>query len=199
MLEHLFGSTTRLELLQVFFRAPERAFYVRELTRLVEKQLNAVRREIANLEGLGIIKQVPAGSSRVQGLGTERSKYYKLNKDFLLFSELNALLFKNRDLEEQHLVDEVKKRGGRVRFMLLTGVFTGTEDEVDTDLLLVGRIRPLAVGRIIKSFEKIMGRPLRYTLMDEKEFNERREIGDKFLYGIFEAKNITAVDELGVT
>ena len=33
-----------------FFHSPERAFYVRELARLVEGQLNAIRRELANLE-----------------------------------------------------------------------------------------------------------------------------------------------------
>ena len=55
-LEKLFGSKTRTKLLSLFFGNPERSFYVREMTRVIEEQINSVRRELLNLEGIGIIK-----------------------------------------------------------------------------------------------------------------------------------------------
>ncbi|MDO8509770.1 MAG: ArsR family transcriptional regulator, partial [bacterium] len=71
MLEHLFGSTTRVKLLQIFFSSPDRAYFMRELARLVEVQLNAIRRELANLEKLGIIALALPGTSKIEGTGTE--------------------------------------------------------------------------------------------------------------------------------
>ena len=55
-LEKLFGSKTRTKLLSLFFSNPERSYYVREMTRVIDEQINSVRRELINLEGIGIIK-----------------------------------------------------------------------------------------------------------------------------------------------
>lgn len=198
MLEHLIGSKTRLKLLQLFFRSSGRSFYVREMARQLETQLNAVRREIANLAKLGIISQVDASTAKIEEIGTERSKYYKLNTDFLLYPELQALLIKSQELEEQKLVEDIKRRGGKIKFLLLTGNFTA-ESEALTDLLIVGQIKAVAIAKLIRDFEKIVGKPIRYTVMEEEEFKDRREIGDRFLYSVFESKNIVSLDELGIS
>ena len=80
--------------------------------------------------------------------------------------------------------------------MLLTGFFT--QADVGTDMLLVGEIKPVPLAKAIRDFEKFLNRPIRYTVMDEKEFLERREIGDKFLYSIFESKHVLSNDEIGI-
>ena len=54
--EKLFGSKTRAKLLNLFFENPEKSFYVREMTRVIDEQINSVRRELLNLEKIGIIK-----------------------------------------------------------------------------------------------------------------------------------------------
>lgn len=194
MIEHLFGSKTRLKLLQIFFTFPERNFYVRELARMAGTQVNAVRRELKNLEKVGLLKQATAAESGLRG---ERSKFYCLRDDSLLYPELRELLTKVRVMEQCQLVEEVKKRSGHLKLFLLTGLFTD-EPEAETDLLMVGRVKPLVIARLIKEFEKVVSREIRYTIMEEKEFNERRQIGDKFLYGLFEAKHLLAVDEFGL-
>src|SRR6266702_1679533 len=55
MIEQLFGSKTRVKLLQLFYGNPNRSFYVREITRKIDEQINSVRRELANLLNVGII------------------------------------------------------------------------------------------------------------------------------------------------
>lgn len=193
MLEHLIGSSTRVKLLQVFFSAGDRPFFGRELARMIGSQLNGIRREIANLEDIGLLKQVDPDVESVEILGTERSKYYHLNPDFFLIDELRALLTKARVLEEQSFIDDIKRKAGNLKLFLLTGRFTASNSS-PTDMLIVGRVKPLALAKIIRDFEKFLGHPLRYTLMEEKEFRDRREIGDKFIYGIFESKFITVLD-----
>ncbi len=195
MIEQLFGSKTRVKLLHIFFHSADRPFYVRELARLTESQLNAIRRELSNLEKVGIITPVVVAEGDVQdGAGTGRSKYYRLNEGCLLYSELKALLFKAQILYERELIEELKERAGKLKILLFTGCFTDAKN-AETDILLVGETRPVVVSKLITEFEKKLGKALRYTIMTEKEFKDRREIGDKFLYSIFEGKHVIVVDE----
>lgn len=196
MLEQLFGSKTRIKLLHIFFHSPERPFYVRELARLAESQLNAVRRELSNLEKVGLIMPTVVDSEEAQeGTGTGRSKYYRLDAGCLLHSELKALLFKAQILYERELIEVLKTKAGKVKMLLFTGCFTDAKN-AETDILLVGEVRPTLVSKLVADFEKKLSKSLRYTIMSEKELNDRREIGDKFLYSIFEAKHIMVVDEI---
>lgn len=196
MLEHFFGSKTRLKLLRIFFRAPGKQFYVRELARLAETQLHAVRREIANLERLGVIILVSQEAEAAAAGESERAKYYRIERGSLLFDELRALLLKGELLEEEELMAAIKAKGGRIKLLLLTGTFL--QEETPTDLLVVGQLKPLVVARAVAAYEKKTGKSVRYTLMDEKEFRDRREIGDKFLYTVFESKHTMAVNEYGI-
>ncbi len=198
MLEHFFGSKTRLKLLKIFFRSPEQAFYMRELARLAETQLHAVRREISNLERMNLIVQVPLKEAKKRDTGTERSKYYQLHAASLLYHELKALLLKAELLEEKELIEELKDKGGEIKMFILTGLFTQDKD-VNSDMLLVGKLKPLVVGKLVKRYETELGKTIRYTLMDEEEFKDRREIGDKFLYSVFEAKHIFIVNEYNLS
>jgi len=197
MLEHFFGSKTRLKLLQVFFYNPDKNFFGRELARLINIQLNAVRREISNLEKLGIIYQVPKEQITDVELEnfTGKLKYYRVRMDSLLFNELGALMSKVKVIEEQELIDEITKKAGDLKMFLLAGIFTADQNAT-VDMLLVGRIKPITINNLIKKFEGIMRQPIRYTVMSENEYRERKEIGDKFLYNIFEANHVVVVDKI---
>ena len=187
-----------VKLLKTFFRSPDRTFYVRELSRLIDTQLNAVRREIANLEKVGLLVHVASDKVSAKDLGTERSKFYQLNTNAMLYTELKALLMKSELMQEQQLVDEIRAKAGQLKLFLLTGHSTH-ENDVDTDMVLVGTVKPLVMAKIIEQYESDLGKSIRYTVMDEQEFKDRRHIGDRFLYSIFEAKHIMLVNEFNVS
>src|SRR3989338_5731747 len=106
MLEYLFGSKTRLKLLRLFFRDPLASFYVRELTRLLDIQINAVRRELELLIQSGLVKEIeqahPVDSGKA---GVNLRKYYALNTESILYPEMHALLIKAQVLGEQKFFD----------------------------------------------------------------------------------------------
>ena len=179
--------------MQIFFRNSDKSFYVRELARMANLQLNTIRRELSNLETVGIVVVVETSADNEQKTGTERSKYYKLNGGNLLVPELRALLFKAQVLEEQEFINSLKKRIGQLNFFLLSGIFSNDEHS-PTDMLIVGEIKENLLAKSVKEFEKVVSASIRYTVMTDKEFEERREIGDRFLYGILEAKHIVVVD-----
>jgi hypothetical protein len=195
MLEHFFGSKTRVKLLSLFFREPERSFYVRELARLIEIQLNAVRRELMNLERFGIIRPVAKSSFQDgQKQSKDRSKYYALYKDHLLYAELQAFLAKAELLEKKVFIDQVLSGAGDVKLFVLTGFFIPALVGSPTDILLVGTLQGPAIDLAIGQFEAALGRPIRYTLMDGAEFKERYALGDIFLRSILEQQHITLID-----
>src|SRR3954470_12991189 len=81
MIEQLFGSKTRVKLLQLFYSNPNRSFYVREITRKIDEQINSVRRELSNLLSIGIIVSDT----------TNNRLYYEVNQTFEYYDPLSAI------------------------------------------------------------------------------------------------------------
>lgn len=206
MLEHLFGSKTRLKLLRIFFDHPNERFFVRELARKLNTQINAVRRELEHLSMAHIIAEsktliaAPEDNASYARVRTrrqtpvERRKYYHLYEKGLLNTELRSLLLKAQLFGEERLVNDLKKTG-TVDYLVMTGVFVGSPEAV-TDILLVGSAHKKAIDKIITHFEKEYGREVRYTLMTTKEFLYRRDIADKFLNDLMEHKYVVVCDSL---
>ena len=196
MLEHLFGSKTRYRLLRFFFHNTESSFFVRELTRALDVQINAVRRELELLIKSTLVEETVApGHIDQSKAGASLRKYYRLNVGSILYPEMQALLMKAQLLDEQVFVNTLKESCGDIKLMLLTGKFAG-EKNVQTDMLIVGDIKTRKLEKVIADYEKDVGFDIRYTTLTTDELYERRHMMDKFIYSIFEAKHMRVVDEL---
>ena len=194
MLEHLFGSKTRVKLLRLFLGNPGSAFYVRELARKAGAQIHAIRRELENLEGLGIIRDGEASAEDAKQLRTRMRKYYCLDGEFSLVGELRALVLRSQFLLEEEFKRRVR-RLGTIRYFVLLGVFVGVEG-APVDVFIVGKLNRPWLARLMRQFERELGRSVNYTVMSEREFRYRWDVGDRFLYGLLEGKKISVIDEL---
>ena len=63
---------------------PNRSFYVREITRKVDEQINSVRRELANLLSIGIITSDTSDTSN-------NKLYYEVNQKCTHYDPLYAM------------------------------------------------------------------------------------------------------------
>jgi len=206
MLEQLFGSKTRVKLLQRFLNNPDQPYYLRELARSIRVQLNSVRREVANLEKIGIIcpmlssSPLPSGGANAlrrpvsKSRGQQLKKFYLANTGFLLYPELRALLVKAQLLLEQRLIQRIKGIAS-IRYLALTGMFVGLEG-FSTDMLLVGTVNRKRLANLMHQFERELDHVINYTVMSPSEFYYRHNITDKFLYTILENKKIVIIDRL---
>lgn len=194
MLEHLFGSKTRVKLLRIFFRDDTKAYFVRELTRLLGVQINAVRRELEVLKKVGLVREVIDQTNKAE---IHQKKFFRVNTQAALYPELHALLLKAKLVEQQVFIEQLQEKAGTIDLLLLTGRFTG-DRRAPSDILLVGDIKERIVTKLIADYENEFGFEIRYTVFSTKEFAERRHIMDKFLYELFEAKHIKIVDKLGL-
>src|SRR5271155_3451058 len=89
MVEQLFGSKTRVKLLQLFYSNPNRSFYVREITRKIDEQINSVRRELANLLSIGIISS-ETNNNRLYYEVSQKYEYYRTLGEIFSKSKINA-------------------------------------------------------------------------------------------------------------
>src|SRR5690606_33156496 len=81
MIDALFGSKTRVKLLHLFMNHPGQSFYVREITRLIEEQINSVRRELSNMLEVGVITSETS----------DNKLYYQVNQRYEFYPALRAI------------------------------------------------------------------------------------------------------------
>ena len=55
MLQKLFSSKLRVDLLSLFFGRPDEEFYVREIEKILQEDVGNISRELKNLEGIGLL------------------------------------------------------------------------------------------------------------------------------------------------
>ncbi|MBI2477015.1 hypothetical protein HYV72_02465 [Candidatus Uhrbacteria bacterium] len=185
-IEQLFGSKTRSRLMQLFLKDPSKQYFVRELTRKIDAQLNSVRREVANLMELGLLEE-KEGTVQEDGK-TDRRKYYSVNTQFPVFEELRGLFFKANAMMQQELVRSLVDEQP-IQVLVLTGSFVGNHD-IETDMLIVGSPETKALKARVEQFEAALGYELNYTVMPTEEYLYRKEISDRFLNEILQKEHI---------
>lgn len=190
MIEQLFGSKTRVKLLQLFYSNPNRSFYVREITRRIDEQINSVRRELANLLSIGIISSE----------NTNNKLYYEVNQSFEYFAPL-AQIFGGAavgatvqvgDESIDQIPPEIKALG-HIEVVLMTGQFT-RDERSGVDVLVVGDVNQTQLSKYISELEQKEGKELRYASMTAKEFEYRNKINDRFLSKVLESKKHLVLD-----
>jgi hypothetical protein len=192
MVEQLFGSKTRVKLLQLFYSNPNRSFYVREITRKIEEQINSVRRELANLLNIGIILSDT----------TNNRLYYEVNQKYEFYDPL-ATIFgglptktaqtKKATVAKSSEPNDMKQLGN-VELALYTGQFTRDESS-GVDFLVVGDVNQNALNKFISELETSEGKDIRYVLMTPSEFEYRRQIKDRFIITVIESKKQVLIDK----
>ncbi len=195
-LEQMFGSKTRARLIGLFLQYPKETFFVRELTRRIDAQLNSVRRELKNLIEMGLIIEKHSDQRKKGKALSEKKKYYTANQSFILFDDLRAVFQKIQILLKQNLVQEIDENGSII-FFAFTGRFIDAP-EIPTDLFIVGTMKPGSLEKVISKFETEFNYEVNYTLMTKEEFLDRKQIGDRFLLSLLNTDKIVMIDRLSV-
>lgn len=200
MVEQLFGSKTRVKLLQLFYGNPNRSFYVREITRKIDEQINSVRRELANLLSIGLITS-----------DTSNNKvYYEVNQKYDFYAPLEEIFgggtpakarkgtksaTKSVELPADEAVD--LKALGNVEIAALMGQFTRDESS-GIDVLIVGNVNQNALAKYVTDLEKQEGKDLRYTVFSLDDFTYRLQIKDRFMSNVLRSKKQVLLDKPGL-
>lgn len=194
MIDALFGSKTRVKLLHLFLNNPGKSFYVREITRLIDEQINSVRRELSNMLEVGVITSDSANNKL----------YYQVNQHYQYYGAFRAIFADEVSVQ----VDEAKavtisqdstawqgsiaKLPG-VRLAVIAGTLVkGSASPVD--LLLVGKVPAVKLRNVIKQMEKTEGREINYSVLPYEDFYYRLSVRDRFISEIITGRHVVLSD-----
>jgi hypothetical protein len=181
LLKGLFVSQVRVDILKLFLLRPGKEYHVRGITRRVNTEINAVRRELENLVSLGLFKKTPR----------RNRLYYSVKQDFPFFNEVLGMVVKESGLGKK--LSRGSKSLGDVKLAFfsipyLTGRVAGPDD---IDLLIVGRVAANKIAELVKKEEKRMGHEINYSILSEGDFAALKKRRDSFLLAaIFQPKVI---------
>ncbi|MGI6612289.1 MAG: hypothetical protein ACOX0Z_01795 [Candidatus Nanosyncoccaceae bacterium] len=209
-IKNLFGSTTRIKLLELFFTNFDKQFYVREITRLINEQINSVRRELANLEQIGVVKKTEK----------DNKVYYRADQKFRYYVAFAMIFDENfdhqglsrstiRELEKEANVApqpaddkfDWQKVVARSDDYLQVAILAGRlvpDSESEIDMLLVGDNSKREISAWATSAEKVYGKGLAYSVIPYDEFVYRQSIRDKFVMQVLSGPYVVIKDIVGV-
>ncbi len=185
--EKLFGSKTRAKLLKLFFENPEKSFYVREMTRVIDEQINSVRRELLNLESIGVIKNETF----------DNKVYYSANNKHPFSRPLTDIFSKKidstreKDIKESTWEDYCRPVKNYLKGLIVTNRLPGQDG---VDLLIIGNDKTKKLTRWAEVVEKKQGKPINYVIMSTDDFTYRKSVRDRFVSEVLEMEITEIID-----
>lgn len=184
-MKSIIGSKSRVKVLTLFLLNPGKRFYVREVERLTGENINSIRRELKNLESVGLLKSEKAGNL----------KYYTVNQDFNIYPELRDIFLKTVGAME--ILGQSISSLKDIRSAFIYGSYArgdaGPDSDIDT--IVIGTVDEDALIMTVREIEKRLKREINYVLMTPEEFHSRKGGGDPFITNVLKEKRIMLVGE----
>ena len=189
----LFGSRSRVKLLEklviedVIARS-NTGFFIRELCRDVDEQINAVRRELMNLEALGILKSYEQN----------KKKYYQMNHTCPIYPDLVEMFIKTYDVMKP--VKEFFKWRKTLDLVTISDAVLNFRNENTNnivDIFIIGELDKIEFNNFLE--KTFYGKKVKYAIMTLDDFSHRLEYDDKLVLSILAQKwNIFLRDRLEI-
>ena len=167
-------SRVRIKLLQAFLSQPQEMFYVRELTRLIDEEINAVRRELSRMQNAGMVQSEKRGNRL----------YYQFRPNYPFFSELLSLVTKTTSVGRSIVNNRSKLGFVKYAFISQRLVRSLPRQEDEIDLVIIGKVIMPQLDQIVKKLEKKLDTEINYSSMTEEEFKYRKNRKDPFITNV---------------
>ena len=182
MLTKLFSST-RAELLGLFFNNPDDRFYLREIARHIGKDAAGIKRELDNLVKLGLLAKEKRG---VQ-------KYYFANKNSPIFAEMKGLIFKTTGAQGAMKTSLSRLKGVLAAFIYGSYAKGAEKEDSNINLMVIGQANITELNDMVMGLEEKLKRDIDYLVFDEQEYRKRKESKDPFVRDLLKGKKIFLV------
>jgi len=181
--ESLFGSRTRARLLSTLFLNPDREFYMRQLSRKIKVNLNAVRLELNNLEGMGLLKTSRKG----------KAKYYTVNKEAQIYQDLRSIFLKTEGALDYLKTGLSEFDGLELAFAF--GSYARSREKMPSkmEIFLVGQIPEEKLYNFLVQAERDLSLQIDYALITHQQLAERVTALDPFIMKLLKQKKICLV------
>jgi DNA-binding transcriptional ArsR family regulator len=161
MLKNILISKVRIKVLEQFFFNPLEQYHVRGLVRILDEEINAIRRELLNLESAGILKSRKETNKIV----------FTLNKENVIVEDLREVILKASTLGQR--IAKIGTQSGKVDAVVISNSFLTNQynDDNDIDILFVGDFDLRKLAQNMKDFEAAQSKEYRYAALSLQDFD----------------------------
>ncbi|MCX7928630.1 MAG: winged helix-turn-helix domain-containing protein [Patescibacteria group bacterium] len=185
-LSDIITSKVRVKIIELLWSNVTEIYHVREIVRRVGEEINAVRRELKNLEDGGLLKKEQRGNRL----------YYWARPEYPFFGEILAIIAKTTGLGKEIIVN--KSKLGKILFVMFSGRFVRRKPrkhDDDVDILVVGEVVLAELAQLIRKEESKRSQEINYTVMGRDEFDFRKKRRDPFLQGILLGSRVMIIGD----
>lgn len=179
------GSKTRSKILSLFFTHPNEEFYVREIERKIEENINSVRRELNKLTEHGILLSHKKGNQR----------YFQINKRLPIYEELKMIFIKTDGIGNE--LKRILTKEKAIEMAFIYGSWAEGKERLlsDIDLFIVGEVDEDKLIKDLNALEKWLSKEVNYVIFDRDEVRKRLQEKDPFVKNVMEGAKIFLVGE----
>ena len=190
-LSKLFGSENKVKIMRLFLFNQDRVFDTKEIATRVKTNTSRVRREVSNLERMGLVKRRVSVKKKKHGYG------FALDSGFPYLTSLQNFLINIEPFNTKEIIKRVSRLGS-IKLIIIAGVFI-QEPESRADLLIVGDgVKRGNLENTIKTLESEIGKELRYAYFTTEDFKYRISVYDKLTRDILDYPHRKVVNKLGI-
>ena len=185
-------SRSQQRVLSVIFGNPGRSFYANEIIARAGAGNGAVQRELAKLEGAGLVRVTRVGNQ----------KHYQVNANAPVFGPLHELVLKTSGLADV-LRNSLATISSGIIAAFVYGSIAKGQDGAGSDIDLMVISDDLAYPEIFKALEtasRRLGRPVNPTVYSVSELEKRTRERNSFVVRVLKQPKIWLIggeDDLG--
>ncbi|MFA6251718.1 MAG: hypothetical protein WC603_03790 [Candidatus Paceibacterota bacterium] len=191
-LAKLFGGQARVRIMRLFLLNSESNFEIEDIVSRSRVMKSNVRKEINALSAINFIKQKVITKEGYRGT-KKKVVAWALNPSFQHLKSIRDILIDPSLLIQENLPERFKQIG-KIKLMVVSGVFIG-DSKSRADLLIVGdKLKKNILQQIVKSLEAEIGKELDYAVFDTNEFKYRMEMYDKLICDMIDLPHEKLID-----
>lgn len=193
-LETLFSSAARVRILRTFLFQPGNVFSASDIADRTDVAATTARAHAQDLTAIDLLEEV----QQTDHTNGQQVVAWKLNRNSSLRRSLHEIVLQHQDITPEDIKKRLE-RVGDVSLLVLSGIFSGTDDR-PIDVLIAGDgIDSTKLSRSLSRIEKSFGTELRYTHLTDEEFGYRYDAYDRLIRDVLDFPHHVLVDEKNVT
>jgi predicted nucleotidyltransferase len=185
MLEELFSSRARADVLALLFLNSRDRFYQRQIAELTGLPIRAVQREVEKLCTLELLIREENGN-RI---------YYRANERAAVFPDLKRLVIKTRGPAYQ--LRQALQGAESIKLAFIYGSFASGEETAasDLDLFVVGGIPGRRLSALMREASDTLGREINTYLTSSEECRRKVTEGDSFVQNVLSQPKVFIIGD----
>lgn len=171
ILGKILGGSSRVKMMRLFLLNKTKNFTTKDISLRARIGVDAVRKELRVLASADFVKKKGNG--------------YAFNPLFKYTKEFEGLLVTADTLDNEEILS-LFKRNGKLKLMLVAGIFLKSKDS-RLDMLLVGDgMKKSKIEEAMRKLEAEIGVELSYAVFNTKEFLYRLNMYDKLVRDVLD-------------